>query len=65
VLELRKFFVYTFYEVTPHLPACLHANICNNKEDRLIADLKQKDAITVVVVLNYRYFYDEMDKYIL
>jgi len=30
----------------------------------LIADLKQKGAITVVMVLN-QYFYDEMDKYII
>ena len=42
------------------LPACMLTSATTRKTD-LIADLKQKDAITVVVVLNYRYFYDEMD----
>ncbi|MGB8034276.1 MAG: hypothetical protein WCF03_10705 [Nitrososphaeraceae archaeon] len=46
------------------MPACLQPSATTRKTD-LIADLKQKDAITVAVVLNYRYFYDEMDKYII
>jgi hypothetical protein len=70
VLELRKLFCITFYEVTclpACLPLCMYVCMLTSAATRktdLIADFKQKDAITVVMVLN-RYFYDEMDKYII
>jgi hypothetical protein len=45
VLELRKLFCITFYEVTclpACLPLCMYANICSNKEDRFNSRFQAK-----------------------